>query len=181
MALISLVSAIRDEMPWDGPCDSVRTVGSDVAPPPRGNVAGAWEFAEVTVRMALTISCVAVAVLGSAALYAHRAAAPACDSDQVQGEVFRVLRDQFHLEGVFLHDFRTMSGGFFSDSRDCVAEVAEIKGNVNAADMRWRQVHYRIGRPASSETFAVTVDLGAAVPFVPPSKQTLWARLLAHF
>lgn len=135
----------------------------------------------MAVRMALTIGCVAVAVLGSTALYAHRGAAPACDSDQAQGQVFRILRDQFHLEGVFLHDFRTMSGGFFSHSRDCVAEVAEIRGNVNAADMRWRQVRYQIAHPARSETFAVTVDLGGAVPFVQPSKQTLWARLLAHF
>jgi hypothetical protein len=95
--------------------------------------------------------------------------------------VYRVLRDQFHLEGVFLHDFTTMSGGFFSDSRDCVAEVAEIRGNVNAGDMPWRHIRYGIARPDRAEPAIVSVDLGDATPFVQPLQRTLWTRLRAVF
>jgi len=131
--------------------------------------------------MALSIGCIAVASLGGAALYAHRGAAPACDSDKVQGQVYLVLHDQFHLAGVFLHDVTTTSGGFFSHNRECAAEVAEIRGNVNAGDMRWRQFSYRIALSDKSEPFVVTVDLGGATPFVRQPEQTLWTRLLAHF
>jgi hypothetical protein len=135
----------------------------------------------LTVRKALIIGCVAVAALGGAALYARRAAAPACDSDRAQGEVYRVLHEQSHMEGVFLHDFTPISGGLFSDTRDCEAEVAEIRGNVSAADMPWRHVHYRIARSDDPEHPAVTVDLGSATAFVATPERTLWTRLLAHF
>ncbi len=162
-------------------CDVVRCVGADAAPHQRSRVDGNWEFDELTVRMLLSIGCVAVASLGGAALYVHRDAAPACDSDRAQGQVYQVLRNQFHLEGVFLHDFTTLSGGFFSDTRDCVAEVAEIRGNVSAADLSWRHIRYRIAHSDSSEHSVVTVDLGGAAAFVQPPTQTMWTRLLAHF
>ncbi|MGA3398881.1 MAG: hypothetical protein ABSC95_06645 [Acetobacteraceae bacterium] len=130
--------------------------------------------------MALSIVCVAVAALGGAALYEHKGAAPECDSDRAQGQVYRVLRDQFHLEGIFLHNFTSTAGGFFSDTRDCAADVAEIRGNVNAADMRWRQIRYRVVYSDTSERPDVSVDLGGATPFVQPPEPTLWARLLSH-
>jgi hypothetical protein len=142
---------------------------------------GNREFEELTVRMVLIIGCVAAALLGGAALYARGAAAPACDSDGVQGEVYRLLHEQSHLEGIFLHDFRPISGGLFSDTRDCEAEVAEIKGNVSAADMPWRHLHYRIVRSDDPDHPAVTVDLGSATAFVATPEQTLWTRLVAHF
>jgi hypothetical protein len=134
----------------------------------------------VTGRMTLSIVCVAAVVLGGAALYAHGRAAPACDSDATEGEVNRVLHDEFHLQGVFLHDFTTISGGYFSDAQDCVAEVAEIRGNVDAGDMPWRSVRYKVTRSDNPENPVVAVDLGKATPFVPPSDQTWWTRLLAH-
>jgi hypothetical protein len=135
----------------------------------------------MTVRTAVFIACVAGACLGAAALYAHNGAAPACDSDQAQGLVYDVLRDKFHLEGVFLHDFTTTSGGFFSDTRICTAEIAEIRGNVNAADLKWRQIGYRITRPDRTKPADVAVDLGGATPFVQTQEQTLWTRLRAQF
>ncbi len=131
--------------------------------------------------MVLSIVCVAVVSLGGAALCAHGGAAPACDSDRAEGQVSRVLRDQFHLEGVFLHDFTTLSGGYFSGSRECAAEVSEIRGNVSAVDMRWRQIRYRVAHSDTSERPDVTVDLGGATPFVAQPEQTWWTRLLAHF
>ena len=131
--------------------------------------------------MALSISGAVAAALGGAALYVHGGAAPACDSDPAQGQVYRVLSDQFHLQGVFLHDFTTLSGGYFSDARDCAAEIAEIRGNVDAADLTWRQIHYRVVRADDAERPVVTVDLGGPTPFVPPPAQTFWTRLFVHF
>ncbi len=159
----------------------VRCVGVNAAPRQRLGADGAREFDELTVRMALSIGCAVVAALGGVALYAHGGAAPACGSDQAQGQVYRVLRDQFHLESVFLHDFTTLSGGYFSAARDCTAEIAEIRGNVDAADLPWRQIRYRVVHSDSSERPVVTVDLGGPTPFVPPPVQTLWTRLFVHF
>ena len=109
-------------------CHTIRCRGA-------GFFGAAWEFEELTVRMVFRVACVVVVALGAAALYAHRNAAPACDSDAAQGQVFRALHDQFHLEGVYLHDFTTISGGLFSGARDCLAEAAEIRGNIDAADL----------------------------------------------
>lgn len=142
---------------------------------------GAWEFDRLTIRTALPIVCVAAAILGATVLYEHRGAAPACDSDQAQGQVYGVLRDQFHLEGVFLHGFTTISGGFFSDTRTCTAEIAEIRGNVNVTDLHWRQIRYRIARPDRTKRPVVAVNLGGATPFDETPEQTLWTRLRAHF
>jgi hypothetical protein len=159
----------------------VRHFGTDDVARQASDNGGVWEFTHVPVRMTLSIAGVVVVLLGGTALYAHQAAAPACDSNQALGKVYGVLRDQFHLETVFLRDSRTTSGGFFSATRDCVAEVAEIRGNINAADMPWRLIHYRIAFPDRSDVFAVTVDLGGAVPFAPPTQRTLLTRLLAFF
>ena len=138
------------------------------------------ESAELTIRLGLSITCAVIAVLGGVLLYRHGDAAPACDSDKVQGEVSQALHDRFHLGGVFLHDFTTTSGDFFSTTRDCSAEVAEIRGNVDAADLSWRRIRYHITRPDPSDAAVVSVDLGGAAPFAPPQVQTLWARFLAH-
>ena len=135
----------------------------------------------MTGRKILLLACAVAAVLGGLAWQAHRSAAPACDSDQAQGEVYRVLHAQFHLEGVFLHDFSTTSGGYFSATRACAAAIAEIRGNVDAADLRWRQVHYRVTHSEDSEDPIVTVDLGGATVFNQAPEQTLWTRLLALF
>jgi hypothetical protein len=147
---------------------------------PRG-VDAAWEFNELTVRTTLLFGCAVVAALGCAAWYAHGSAAPACDSNETQGQVYRVLHEQFHMDSVFLHDVSTTSGGYFSGAHDCAGEAAEIRGNVDAADLSWRQVHYRVVRSDSSEDPDVTVELGGATPFVKQPEQTFWTRLRTFF
>jgi hypothetical protein len=164
-----------------GLAGDTQTGGGQTQLPGERRVYRVWEFDELRLRMPLVIACVAVAGLGGVALYAYGDAAPACDSDPALGQVYRVLRDQYHVEGVFLHDFTPVSGGWFSDPRDCAAEIAEIRGNVNAADLPWRQVRYRVTHSDSADRPVVTVDLGNATPFVGPPKQTLWTRLFAHF
>ena len=105
----------------------------------------------MTARLALTLLCVAVVCVGGAAFYVHTGAAPACDSDRAQAQVSRVLRDRFNLQSVFLHDFTTLSGNYFSNSRECTAEIAQIEGNVDAANLKWRQIRYRVVHSDLSE------------------------------
>ena len=121
----------------------------------------------------------AILVLAGAAWWYADSTAPAdCGSDPALHDVTRVLRDRYHLDGVFVNNIRTEAGGWFSDRRECSAEVAEIRGNVNAADMPWREVRYRIVRAAESEEPEVTVVLGGAVPLAKPTG-SWWERLLA--
>ena len=135
----------------------------------------------MTTRTALAILGIVVAGLGGVAFYAHGIAAPACDSDGAQEAVYHALHEQFQLAGIYLHDFTPLSGGYFSASRACMAEVAEIRGNVDAADLKWRQVRYRVTHSDTSESPAVSVELGDATAFVPTSEQTFWTRLRAWF
>jgi hypothetical protein len=129
--------------------------------------------------MILSIGFVAFASFAAAGLYAHRDAPPTCDSEQALSRVGEVMRDEYHLDSTFLNNIRTVSGGFFSDSHECSAEVTEIRGNVNASDMPWREVRYQIVRREKSEHADITVRLGGAVPLAGPSP-SLWARLIAH-
>ena len=128
----------------------------------------------MAVRLVLGLAAVGVALLGAAWWYANRDGPPACESDQALHGVTVILRDQFQLDGVFVNNIRTVTGGWFSDQRDCSAEVAVIRGNVNASDMAWRGIQFHIGSDA-----AVSVRLGGDVPLAKPGL-SWWERLLAH-
>jgi len=131
----------------------------------------------VTVRTILTCGVAVLALAGG--LFLRGNASPGCDSEPALHRVTDVLRDQFHLDGVFVNNVRTVSGGLFSDRRECSAEVAVIRGNVNASDMPWREIGYRIDRQATSDDPAITVTLGGDVPLAKPVP-SLWERLLAY-
>jgi hypothetical protein len=130
-------------------------------------------------RIILAAGLACVASLGAAGFYAARVAAPACDSEPALHAVTGILRDQFHLDGIFLNNINTVSGGFFGGRRECSAEVAAIRGNVNASDIPWRSIRYQIDQPNRSEGPVFAVQLGGDVPL---AKQTpsFWERLLAH-
>ena len=134
----------------------------------------------MNVRMTLSIGFVAFASVAAAGLYAHRDAPPTCDSEQALSKVGEVLRDEYHLDSTFLNNIQTVSGGFFSDSHECSAEVTPIRGNVNASDMPWREVQYQLEQREKPERFSITVNLGGAVP-LPGSavRLSFGARVLA--
>ena len=134
------------------------------------------ELAELTVRMALSVSFAVVASAGAVGLYEYKDAAATCDNKQVMSKVYEILRDEFHIESIFINDIRTISGGLFSDAHLCSAEFAPIRGNVNASDMPWREVRYQIKRQEESEHISVTVKLGGDVPLARPTP-SLWSRL----
>jgi hypothetical protein len=129
--------------------------------------------------MILYIGLAVSASIGAAALYTHRDAPLTCDSEQALTEVSEVLRDEYHFDSTLINGVRTVSGGFFSHSQQCAAEVAQIRGNVNASDMPWREVRYEIIRREKSVHSDLTVSLGGAVPLAEPPP-SLWTRLLAY-
>jgi hypothetical protein len=137
------------------------------------------ESGALKARIVLAGGLASVALLGAAGFYAARDAAPACDSEPALHAVTDILRDRFQLDGIFLNNIGTVSGGFFGGRRECSAEVASIRGNVNASDMTWRSIQYQIDQPGKSERPIFSVQLGGDVPL---AKQTpsFWERLLAH-
>jgi hypothetical protein len=134
---------------------------------------------KLTTRMVLSIGLVAFASLGAATLYVHRNAPPTCTSDWTLGRVSEILRDNFHLDSIIMNHIATVSGGFFSDSHDCTAEVTKIRSGEDASGMAWQEIRYRIVHQDESRTSAVTLELGDHVPLAPQTP-SLWARLLAY-
>ncbi len=122
------------------------------------------------------VACGVAVAIGAGGWYVSHNAPPACDSEPVLHRVTEVLRDQFQLNGIFVNNISTESGGLFSDRRVCSAEVAAIRGNVNASDLPWRAIGYQIDRPVKSEAPAISVTLGGAVPLEKPAP-SLWERL----
>jgi hypothetical protein len=134
---------------------------------------------ELQTRNTFFIGLVALAAAGAVALYAHEQASPACDSEQAMDRVSVLLRNNFHLDSLLMNNVRTVSGGYFSDRRECSAEVTQIRGNVDASGMKWRAVRYRIVYQDKSRRPAITAELGGSVPLA-AKVPSLWKRLLAH-
>ena len=131
----------------------------------------------MTKRTVLPVCLVAFALLAAAALYAHLAAAPACNSDAALRRVSDILRDQFHFDSTFVNNVRTVSGGYFSDSLECSAQVTQIRGNVSASDMPWRELRYWIARRDAAMPSDITVKVGGGTPLAPPPP-SIWQRLV---
>src|SRR5271165_745149 len=88
-----------------------------------GSTAGP-EFEDLKPRAVLFIGLAVLASAGAVGLGLYINAAPACDSTRTLDRVNVILRADFHLRGILLNNARTVSGGFFSASRDCSAEIA---------------------------------------------------------
>jgi len=145
----------------------------------RSAIAVSWEFNDLMGRLALPIGFVAAASIGAVVLYVHAVALPTCGSKLALDRISGILHDDFHLTSILTNNVRTLSGWFLSDSRDCSAEVAEVRGDVDASDMSWREMRYRIVHLDQPPSFGITVELGDRVP-LEPTRPSLWARLLAH-
>src|SRR5580692_8634002 len=131
-------------------------------------------------RIVLPIGIAASVLLGAIVLYVHGNAPPNCGSERALDRVSEILRDDFHLDSVLMNNITTISGGLLSDSHDCSAEVAEIRGGVNASAMPWQEIRYRVVQRGRSGPPLVTVELGGNVPLAQPT-QSLWRGLLTYF
>lgn len=131
----------------------------------------------MTKRTVLPVCFVAFALLAAAALYAHLTAAPACGSDAALRRVSEILRDQFHFDSTFVNNVRTVSGGYFSDSHECSAQVTQIRGNVSASDMPWRELRYWIAQRDAAMPPDITVKVGGGTPLAAPPP-SIWKRLV---
>jgi hypothetical protein len=137
------------------------------------------EFDALQTRVVLSIGLGVLASIGAIGLGLYMNAAPACDNTRTLDRVNVILRADFHLEGILLNNAKTVSGGFFSSSRDCTAEVTQIRGNEDASNLPWQEILYRIVHQQKSQPAAITVELGGAVPLAPP-RPSLWTRLRAY-
>jgi hypothetical protein len=133
----------------------------------------------VTRRLVLRISIVVFCLVGAAGLYVFAIATPACRSVQTVGRLYEILRGDYHLDSVMLNNPTTVSGGFFSNEHDCSAEVTQIRGNVNASALPWREIRYQVVQKSGYETPVVTVELGGDVPLA-PAAASFWSRLRAR-
>jgi hypothetical protein len=130
----------------------------------------------LTRRKVRSIAIAAFALLGVVGLYAYHTAAPGCGSEPALHRVQEVLRDEFHVNGVLINDIHTMSGGFLSNRRECSAQITEIRGNITAAEMPWREIRYSVAPGDKSDSAVVTVELGGDLPLAEPHR-SLWDRL----
>jgi hypothetical protein len=134
---------------------------------------------ELLRRNALPVGLVALASLAIGTLYVRHIAPAGCMNDQALDRVTDILRTEFHFDGVFLNNFETVSGWYLSARHDCSAEAVQIRGNVDAGGMPWREIHYRIVQRDGPESLAVTVEMGKAVPLAAQTPP-FWKRLLAY-
>ncbi len=130
-------------------------------------------------RRTLPVALVAAVVLAAAGAYAYTRAAPACDSDQTLGRVYQALRDQFHFDSMLVNNVQTVSGNYFSTQRECSAEVTQVRGNVSASDMKWRDLRYHIAQDDASASATITVKVGDGIPLAEPTP-SLWKRLFGQ-
>jgi hypothetical protein len=118
--------------------------------------------------------CAAIAV---GALYLRSAAT--CGSNEALGQLDAILRERFQLDSIYFNDVETTTEWPFATSNACTAQITEIKGNANVADLPWRAVRYTIVRASLSEESVVAAELGGPVAMTP--ERSLWQRLLARF
>jgi hypothetical protein len=134
---------------------------------------------ELLKQNVVPIGLVALAALGVGTLFVRHIAPAGCMNDQALDQVTAILRNEFHLDGVFMNNFETVSGWYLSARHDCSAEVVPIRGNVDAGGMPWREIHYQIVQQGGPQPPVVTVEMGEAVPLA-PKLPSLWKRFLAY-
>jgi hypothetical protein len=91
-----------------------------------------------------------------------------------------ILRAESHLDSVFLNDIKNVSGGWFSTRRECAAQITEIRGNVSASNLPWRDLRYSIAPGTTAERADIEVKLGSGVALA-GRRKSLWKRLLGYF
>jgi hypothetical protein len=132
----------------------------------------------VTSKTIIIILAIALAGFKGTKLVLKAYEPPACHSDAaIKGLIF-ALRDS-SLGTIAVNDAMTVSGGLLSDERDCAADIAGVRGGVDAADMHWMRVRYQVKKGANPDQADVTARLGSTVPLAP--ERSDFARWVEFF
>jgi hypothetical protein len=91
---------------------------------------------------------------------------PSCHSKEAIKGMIEALKDPA-LGTLAVNNATTISGGPFARVRDCTADIAPLRGGVEAADMRWMRVTYEIVKSDTPDGVHVTAALGGATSLAP--------------
>jgi hypothetical protein len=115
--------------------------------------------------IALAVLLAAIAFKGTK-LLVREIEVPLCHSDEVTRELVESLKAS-SLGTIVINNAITISGGVLSDERQCAADIAELRGGVDAADMHWMHVLYQVKKDTTLGKADVTAELGGEVPLAP--------------
>jgi hypothetical protein len=101
---------------------------------------------------------------------------PSCHSTEaIKGMIEAIARPEFGSLAV--NNAVTTSGGLLSTTRHCSAEIAPIRGGVDAGDMHWMHVTYQVRKAATPAQVEVTATLGGDTTLAPKrSEMARWAE-----
>jgi hypothetical protein len=129
--------------------------------------------------IALAVSIAAIAFKGAEFLV-RKIEVPLCHSDEATRGLVAALKAS-SLGTIAINNAVTISGGILSDERQCAADIAELRGGVDAADMHWMRVTYQVKNDATSGKADVTAKLGGEVPLAPVrSSLAQWMEWFLH-
>jgi hypothetical protein len=127
----------------------------------------------MTSRWKIVIIVLVVAITGFKAVKwtVHAIEVPSCHSKEAVNAMIEALHDPA-LGTVAVNNATTLSGGVFSSVRRCTADIAPVRGGVDAADMHWMRVTYQVRKSTTPDSADVTATL-AGDTMLAPERSTL--------
>jgi hypothetical protein len=125
----------------------------------------------------VAIGVLAAAASGGGAVMAHRNLQSSCGNDDVLSAVHDILRDQFHVDHILMNGVQTISGNVLTGRYECRAQIADIRGNVDASAMNWRGVSYTSVSHDAGTPPQVTAELETGMALAPHDPKSLWDRV----
>jgi hypothetical protein len=120
----------------------------------------------VKIKTAMLIVVLAAILFKGTKFLIREIEVPLCHSDEVTTGLIDSLKAS-SLGTIAINNAITISGGVLSDERHCAADIAALRGGIDAADMHWRHVLYQVKRGAIPGKADVTAELGGDVPLAP--------------
>jgi hypothetical protein len=125
----------------------------------------------------VAIGVLAAAASGGGAVLAHHNRQASCGNDDVLSAVHDILRDRFHVDHILMNGVQTISGNVLTGTYECRAQIADIRGNIDASAMNWRGVHYTSVSHDAGTPPEVTAELEGGMALAPHDPKPLWDRL----
>jgi hypothetical protein len=129
-------------------------------------------------RTILTVLGVAVIALVGSKIALSVVEVPSCHSEEAIRGLIGALKDPA-LGSLAVNNATTMSGGLLSGQRQCIADIAPLRSNVDASDMHWRHVAYQIVKSDTPDGITVTASLEGATSLA--GDRSMFARWVEYF